>query len=160
MRSASESRKKALRRHTEAAGHLFLAHSSAFLRRRFSSVVTTTLAIIRLKRRLAKRSDAKKCEKAPSQESRPPTPTPILVHCNVCNVDHDISDAPDVVRVFFSCILSPSHLVQISLSPCTEDQRRWEDNTRKGTGMTAVRCFPCIFERIEQFDQLGANLRK
>lgn len=106
--------KKALRRHTEAAGHLFIAHA-AFLRRKFCSVVTTTLVIIRLKS-LAKRSKSEKCEK----ESRPPTPTPILVHCNLCNRDHDLSDAPDV----------------ISLSPCAKDQRTWEDSTRKGKGMT------------------------
>ena len=159
MRSASETRKKALRRHTEAAGHLFLAHSSAFLRRRFSSVVTTTLAIIRLKNRLAKRSKSKKSDKAPIQESRSPTPTPILVHCDLCNRDHDISDAPDVVRVFFPYLSSLlSHLVQISLSSCTEDQRRWEDSTRKGKGMTVVRCFPRIFERVNHFNQPGVQL--
>lgn len=145
----SESRQKALRRHTEAAGHLFLAHTAAFLRRRFSSVVTTTLAVIRLKSRVAKRSRSEKCEK----ESRPPTPTPILVHCSLCNRDHDLSDAPDVVRACFPCLSSLlSQLVQISLSPCTKDQRTWEDSTRKGEGMTVVRCFPCIFERIDHFD--------
>jgi hypothetical protein len=161
VRSASESRKKALRRHTELAGHLFLVHSSAFIRRRFSSVVTTTLAIIRLKSRLAKRSNAKKCKEAPIQESRPPTPTPILVHCNLCNRNHDLSDAPDVVRVYLPCLSSIlSHSVKISLSPCTKDQRTWEASTRKGKGMTVVRCFPCIFERIDQIDQLGANFRK
>ena len=102
LSATSESRKKALRRHTLAAGQLFLAHSAAFLRRRFSSVVTTTLAIIRLKSRVAKRSKSEKCEK----ESRPPTPTPILVHCSLCNRDHDLSDAPDVVRVCFPCLSS------------------------------------------------------
>ena len=153
----SESRKKALRRHTEFAGHLWLVHSTAFLRRRFSSVVTTTLAIIRLKSRLAKRSKSEKGEKekekGKEKESRPPTPTPILVHCNLCNRDHDLSDAPDVVRVCFPRLSSLlSHLVQISLSPCTEDQRTWEDSTRKGKGMTVVRCLTCIFERRYYFD--------
>jgi len=112
----SESRNNALRRHTEVAGHLFLAQSPAFLRRRFSSVVTTTLAIIRLKSRVARRNKSEKCER----ESRPPTPTPILVHCTLCNRDHDLSDAPDV----------------ISLSLCTEDRRTWEYSTRNGKGVT------------------------
>jgi hypothetical protein len=138
---------KALRRHTEAPGHLFLAHSTAFLRRRFSSVVTTTLAIIRLKNRLAKRSKSKKGEKEKENESRSPTPTPILVHCDRCNRDHDLSDAPDVVRVCFPCLSSLlSHLVKISLSPCTEEQRTWEDSSRKGKGMTVVRCLSCILD--------------
>jgi hypothetical protein len=109
----SESRKKALRRHTEAPGHLLLAYSTAFLRRRFSSVVTTTLAIIRLKSRVAKRSKSKKCEKEKEKESRLPTPNPILVHCSRCNRDHDLSDAPDVVWACFPCLSSLllSHLV-------------------------------------------------
>ncbi len=102
---------KALRRHTEAAGHLF---STAFLHN-FASVVTTRLPIIRLKSRRAKRFKSKKSEDedkprpptlapAPTPTPMPtpdltPTPTPVLVHCNNCNRDHDLSGAPDVVRV-------------------------------------------------------------
>jgi hypothetical protein len=156
-------RKKALRRHTEAAGHLLLAQSTAFLRRRFSSVVTTTLAIIRLKSRLAKRSESKKYEKEKEKEkeeekekekeSLSPAPTPIQVHCRRCNHDHDLSDAPHVVWVCFPCLSSLlSHLVQISISPCTKEQRTWEDSNRKGKGMTDVRCFPRISDRIDRLD--------
>lgn len=107
----NEKRKKVLRRHTEAAGQLLLAHGTAFLRRRFSSVITATLAIIRLKSLLAKRSKSKECEN--EEESRSPTPIPILVHCDLCNRDHDISDAPDVVRVLLPPLFltSLSHLV-------------------------------------------------
>ncbi|KAH9991892.1 caspase domain-containing protein [Russula vinacea] len=112
------------RRHTEAAGTLWVAHTTAFFRRRFASVVTTTLAIIRFKNRLSKRSKSKKRKQEEEEEeeevSLPPTPTVVLVRCEICNRTHDLSNAPDV----------------ISLSPCTVDQRTWEDSTRKGKGMT------------------------
>jgi hypothetical protein len=38
------------------------------------------------------------------------------------------------------------------MSPCTKEQRTWEDSMRKGKGMTDVCCFPCIFDRINHFD--------
>jgi|SRR5713226_7804379 len=101
---------KTLRRNTEAAGHLLVLHSTAILHN-FSSVVTTTLAIIRFKSRRAKRFKSKKSEdkdgpRPPTPTPTPtltptptPTPTPVWVHCSICNRDHDLSGAPDVVRV-------------------------------------------------------------
>ncbi len=90
---------KTLRRNTEAAGHLLVLHSTAILHN-FSSVVTTTLAIIRFKSRRAKRFKSKKSEDEDEDEPPPtPTPTPVLVHCNICNREHGLSGAPDVVRV-------------------------------------------------------------
>ena len=105
---------KTLRRNTEAAGHLLVLHSTAILHN-FSSVVTTTLAIMRLKSRRERRFKSKESED--EDEPRPPTPTPtptstptptpapaltptpVLVHCSICNRDHGLSGAPDVVRV-------------------------------------------------------------
>jgi len=90
---------KELRRHTDAAENPLALHSTAFLHN-FSSVVTTTLAIIRLKNRRAKRFKSKKSEDEDEDEPPPtPTPTPVLVHCNICNREHGLSGAPDVVRV-------------------------------------------------------------
>jgi hypothetical protein len=91
---------KLSRRHTEAAGNLLvlLVNSTAYLRRRFSFVVTTTLAIIRFKSRRAKRSQSKKSGEEEEEPLPPPTPTPVLVHCGICNRTHDLSSAPDVVR--------------------------------------------------------------
>ena len=87
------------RRHTEAAGTLWVAHTTAFFRRRFASVVTTTLAIIRFKNRLSKRSKSKRKQEEEEEEvSLPPTPTVVLVRCEICNRTHDLSNAPDVVR--------------------------------------------------------------
>ena len=87
------------RRHTDAAENLWVAHTTAFPRRRFASVVTTTLAIIRLKNRLAKRSKSRKNEQEREEEgSLPPPPTVVLVRCEICNRTHDLSNAPDVVR--------------------------------------------------------------
>jgi hypothetical protein len=65
-------------------------------------VVKTTVAIIRLKSRVAKRSKSKSKEgkiEEESPQSPPPTPTPIVVRCDLCNRVHDPSDVPDVVRV-------------------------------------------------------------
>ena len=76
-----------------------------------------------------------------------------MVHCSFCNRDHDLSDGPDVVRVLLPLSFEPlSYPVQISLSPCTENQRTWEDSERKGMSMTNVRYFSCIFEQIDHFD--------
>ena len=87
------------RRNTDAAENLWVAHTTAFPRRRFASVVTTTIAIIRLKNRLAKRSKSRKSEQEGEGEvSPPPTPTIVLVRCEICNRTHDLSNAPDVVR--------------------------------------------------------------
>jgi hypothetical protein len=99
------------RRHTEGVGNLWVAHTTAFFRRRLGPIVTTTLAVIRLKGRLAKRSKPKKSEeREEEEESLPPTPTVVLVRCNICNHTHDLSNAPDVVRVhlppFVSSFLS------------------------------------------------------
>jgi hypothetical protein len=106
------------RRHTDAAKNLWVAHTTAFPRRRFASVVTTTLAIIRLKSRLSKRSKSKKSkqkeeEKEEEEVSLPPTPTVVRVHCDICNRTHDLSNAPDVVRVLLCPSVSSflSHLV-------------------------------------------------
>jgi hypothetical protein len=91
------------RRHTEAAGTLWVAHTTAFFRRGFASVVTTTLAIIRLKNRLSKRSKSKKSKRKEEDEEEEevslPPPTVVRVHCDICNRTHDLSNAPDVVRV-------------------------------------------------------------
>jgi hypothetical protein len=94
---------KALRRHTEIGAPLGLTQT-AFLHN-FSSVVTTTLATMRLKSRRERRFKSKESEdedepRLPTPTSAPaPTPTPVLVHCSICNRDRDLSGVPDVVRV-------------------------------------------------------------
>jgi hypothetical protein len=88
---------KALRSQT-AAGNLWVAQSTAFLRRRFALIAKTTVAIIRLKS-LVKRSKSKKSEGEGEEELPTTTPTPMQVRCEVCNRVHDLSNVPDVVRV-------------------------------------------------------------
>ena len=89
---------KELRSQT-AAGNLWVAHSNAFLRRRFALIAKTTVAIIRLKS-LVKRSKSKKSEREGGEEELPTTTsTPMQVRCDVCNRVHDLSNVPDVVRV-------------------------------------------------------------
>ena len=95
---------KVSRRHTEAAGTFWITQSTTFLRRKFVLVIKTTVAIIRLKGRVAnlKRSKSKSKEgkiEEESLQSPPPTPTPIVVRCDLCNRVHDPLDVPDVVRV-------------------------------------------------------------
>ncbi|KAH9979134.1 caspase domain-containing protein [Russula compacta] len=103
-----------LRRQTEPAGQLWVVHSTIFLlRRNLSTVVTTTLAIIRLKSRLAKR------HKEGRNEATPPTPT-AQPPCDCHHRADDLLTAPEV----------------ICLTACAKNQRTWEDSKKKGKGMT------------------------
>ena len=99
--------KEPLRRQTEPAGKLWVVHSTVFLlRRSLSTVVTTTLAIIRLKSRLAKR------HKEGKNKATPPTPT-AQPPCDCHHRADDLLTAPEVVWGCFPFQVSCSLMIYL-----------------------------------------------
>src|SRR5216683_6146502 len=91
-------------------------------RRRFKRAVTTTLAVIRFKSSLEKKS------KEDENDVVPPTPTSQPQFCTRCHRAFDFSKAPVVVSGCFpsSNFLSTYDiLIQIFLSACKKDQQTW-----------------------------------
>jgi len=105
------------RRKSEGGEMLRVQPSTSFLslpRRRFKKAITTTLAVIRFKSTLEKKSIEDE------NDAVPPTPTGQPQFCTRCHRAFDFSKAP----------------VVIFLSACKKDQQTWEDTKRRGKGMT------------------------
>jgi hypothetical protein len=72
--------------------------------------------------------------------SHAPTPRP---RCGSKHCVSARSNGPFVVQgsLLVSRVSSTDLLVQISLSACSDEERTWEDSSKKGKGMTMVRAF-------------------
>lgn len=103
--SASEKKRtEAVRRNTEGVGPFRVPPNPSFLtRKKFKKAITTTVAVIRFKSLLEKKSK----EDEDEDEAVPPTSPTV---CNRCHRAFDFSKAPEVVCACFPLSCFHVHL--------------------------------------------------